>query len=141
MAKHWDSFLSNCNAMRPDIAYAVNRLASYMANPSLQHIGALKHILRYLSGTRTHSIVYRALPQEPSFFRYADASFGNVDDCRSISGYVFLARNGAITWCSRKQITITLSLTKAEYVALSKVVQEACWLRTLHSLEVLNFSM
>jgi len=27
---------------RPDISYAVNRLASYTANPSLQHMGALK---------------------------------------------------------------------------------------------------
>jgi len=89
------------NAMRPDIAYAVNRLASYTANLSLQHVGALKHILRYLSGTRNHGIVYCALPQQPSFFYgYVDASYGNTDNCRSISGYIFLAGNGAITWCS-----------------------------------------
>jgi hypothetical protein len=30
------------NATRPVIAYAINRLASYTANPSLQHMGALK---------------------------------------------------------------------------------------------------
>jgi hypothetical protein len=30
------------NATRPDIAHAVNRLAAYTANPSLQHMGALK---------------------------------------------------------------------------------------------------
>jgi len=122
------------NATRPDIAYAVNRLASYTANPSLQHIRVLKCILRYLSSTRTHGIVYRALPQEPSFFfGYTDTSFGNTDDRRSISGYIFLAGNGAITWCSRKQITIALSSTKAEYVALSEAVREACWLRSLYS--------
>jgi len=75
------------NATRPDIAYAVNRLAAYTANPSLQHVGALKRILRYLSGTRTHGIVYKALPEEPDFFyRYADASYGNADDRKSISG-------------------------------------------------------
>jgi len=56
-----------------------------------------------------------------------------MDDQRSITGYIFLARNGAITWCSRKQISITLLLTKAEYVALSKAAQEACWLRSLYS--------
>ena len=122
------------NATRPDIAYAVNRLASYTANPSLQHIGALKRILRYLSSTKTHGIVYKALPQESSFFfGYADASYGNADDRRSISGYVFLAGDGAITWCSRKQTTIALSLTEAEYVALSEAAQEACWLRSLYS--------
>ena len=39
------------NSTRPDIAFAVNPLASYMANLSMQHIMAAKRILRYLSGT------------------------------------------------------------------------------------------
>ena len=122
------------NVTRPDIAYAVNRLASYMANPSLQHIGALKCILRYLSSTKTHGIVYMALPQEPSFFfGYADASYRNADDRKSISRYVFLAGNGTTTWCSRKQVSIALSSTEAEYVPLSEAVREACWLRSLYS--------
>jgi len=69
------------NATRPDIAYAVNRLASYIVNPSIQHVGALKCILWYLSGTKTHSIMYKAVLQEPSFFfGYANASYGNADD-------------------------------------------------------------
>jgi len=121
------------NATRPDIAYTVNRLASYTTNLSLQHVGVLKRILRYLSGTRTHGIVYKALPQEPNFFfGYADASYRNVDDRRSISGYVFLAGNGAITWSSRKQVSIALSSTEAEYVALAEAAQEACWLKSLY---------
>jgi hypothetical protein len=33
------------NATRPDITFAVNRLAAYTANPSLQHSSALKHVL------------------------------------------------------------------------------------------------
>ena len=122
------------NATRPDIAYAVNRLASYTANPSLQHVGALKRILRYLAGTKTYGIVYKALPEQPSFFfGYADASYGNADDRRSISGYVFLAGNGAITWSSRKQISIALLSTEAEYVSLSEAGREACWLRSLYT--------
>ena len=121
------------NATRPDIAYAVNRLASYTANPSLQHIRALKRILRYLSGTQDLGIIYRALPQQPSFFYgYADASYGNADKRKSISGYIFLAGNGAITWSSRKQISVALSSTEAEYIALSEAAREACWLRNLY---------
>jgi hypothetical protein len=38
---------------------------------------------------------------------------------------------GAITWGSRKQTTVALSSTEAEYVALSEARQEACWLRNL----------
>jgi hypothetical protein len=30
------------NATRPDITFVVNRLAAYIANPSLQHMSALK---------------------------------------------------------------------------------------------------
>src|SRR5580698_916444 len=50
-------YLANCT--RPDIMFAVNRLAAYTANPSLQHYGAVKRILRYLAGTRNLGITYR----------------------------------------------------------------------------------
>jgi hypothetical protein len=55
-------------ATRPDITFAVNRLASYTANSSLQHQTTLKQILRYLSGTRTHSITYKHIPHSPITF-------------------------------------------------------------------------
>jgi len=46
-------------ATRPDIAFAVNRLASYTANPSLEHYGAAKRLLRYIKGTRDYGITYQ----------------------------------------------------------------------------------
>jgi hypothetical protein len=52
------------NATRPDISYTVNRLAAYTANPSLQHMGALKRILRYLIGTKSYGITYSAVPNK-----------------------------------------------------------------------------
>src|SRR6266850_444911 len=53
------------NATRLDIAFTVNRLASYTANPSLQHMGTLKRLLRYLSGTRSFGITY-SVPNIPA---------------------------------------------------------------------------
>jgi hypothetical protein len=41
-------------------AYAVNRLAAYTANPSLEHYGAAKRLLRYIKGTKNYGITYRA---------------------------------------------------------------------------------
>ena len=126
-------FLANCT--RPDIAFAVNRLASYTANPSLQHFAALKRILRYLSGTTELGITYTKTSinlDNNSFFGFADAAFANHDDHKSTSGYVFLASGGAITWKSKKQTTIALSSTDAKYVALSEAAREACWLRNLY---------
>jgi hypothetical protein len=144
------------NRTRPDITFAVNRLGAYTANPSMQHVGALKRVLRYLVGTKNHGITYTASPTTHEdatthntmqmthkgaetthndanlFYGYADAAYANVDDYKSTSGYVFLVGNGAITWSSKKQTTIALSSTEAEYVALAEAGREACWLRNLY---------
>lgn len=122
------------NSTYPDIAFAVNRLASYTANLSLQHVAALKRILRYLARTKDFGIIYSknsTNPNDNSFYGFADTAFANHDDHKSTSGYVFLSAGGAITWKSKKQTTIALSSTEAEYVALSEAAHEACWLRNL----------
>jgi hypothetical protein len=127
-------FLANTTC--PDIAYAVNRLAAYTANPSLQHTTALKRILRYLKGTKDYGITYHKSSKDPqspsSVYGFADAAYVNTDDLKSTSGYVFISARGVITWRSKKQTMITLSSTEAEYVALSEVGHEACWLRSLY---------
>jgi hypothetical protein len=127
------------NTTRPNISFAVNRLAAYTASPSLQHTTAVKRILRYLVGTKEYGITYHKTPKVPNpspcanlFHGYSDASYADTDDCKSMSGYVFLSGRGAITWRSKKQTMIVLSTTEAEYVALSKAGREACWLRNLY---------
>ena len=113
------------NSTRPDITFAVNWLAAYTANLSLQHITALKQILRYLAGTKNLSITYSKASSNPNIFHgFADAAFAG-------HGYIFSAAGGAITWKSKKQTTIALSTTQAEYVGLSEATREACWLWNL----------
>jgi hypothetical protein len=121
------------NATRPDITFAVNRLAAYTANPSLQHTTALKRILHYLAGTKTYRITYGDISTHPNmFFGFADAAWANLDDQKSTTSYVFLTGNGAITWKSKKQTITAQSSTKAKYVSLSEAMHEVCWLRSLH---------
>jgi hypothetical protein len=114
----------------------VSKLASYTANPTLQHVGALKRILRYLIRTKSYGITYSASPinnRDTNLFQgYADATYTNSDDYKSTSGYVFTAAGGAITWMSKKQSVITHSSTEAEYITLSEAGREACWLRSLY---------
>ena len=115
----------------------MNRLAAYTANPSLQHTGALKRILRYLAGTKSYGITYSKSPSNNTdnpnhFYGFADAAFANQDDFKSTSGYVFMASGGAITWRSKKQTTVALPSTEAEYVALAEAAREASWLRNLY---------
>ena len=66
------------------------------------------------------------------FHGYADAAYANAKDRKSMTGCVFLAAGGAITWKSKKQTVIALSSTEAEYVALSEAGREATWLRNLY---------
>ena len=125
------------NATRPDIAHTINRLAAYTTNPSLQHTGALKRVLRYLSGTKSYKITYSTSPgstANPNIFSsYVDAAFANQDNCKLTSRYVFMAAGGAIMWHSKKQTMVALSSTEAKYIALAEATCEACWLRNLYN--------
>ena len=49
-------YLEHCT--RPDIAFALNRLSRYQANPGLAHWNELKHLVRYVAGTRHHGICF-----------------------------------------------------------------------------------
>ena len=50
-------YITNCTC--PDISYAINQLAAYTANPSLQHWTTAKCILWYLVGTTALGIFYK----------------------------------------------------------------------------------
>ena len=41
-------------------------------------------------------------------------------------------QNAAVSWNSKRQQTVALSTTEAEYMAISAAAQEAIWLRQLH---------
>lgn len=120
-------FVAQCS--RPDISYAVSVVSSFSSDPGSAHWTAAKRILRYLKGTKDHKLVYRADPEQ-DFQGYSDADWANdVETRRSISGYVFMQSGGAVSWSSKRQSTVALSTTEAEYMALSSATQEAAWWR------------
>jgi len=85
------------NTTQPDIAFAVNRLASYTANPSTQHYSMIKRILHYLAGTKDYGITYRkSYNSAHCLIAYADAAYGNADEKKSTTGIVCIAARGAI---------------------------------------------
>jgi hypothetical protein len=43
---------------RPDIAFAVTKLAQQSANPTKDHLSKAKHILAYLNSTRNYTLDY-----------------------------------------------------------------------------------
>jgi len=63
--------------------------------------------------------------------RFTDANWGSGDDRRSIGGYTFILHGAAISWNSKKQCTVALSSTEAEYMALTQAVKESIWLQAI----------
>ncbi len=121
------------NATCPNITYTVNKLASYIANPHMQHQTVLTYILHYLSGTRDYGITYKYIKDSiPTFHGFTNATFANREDRKSISGYVIIMVNSTIMWKSRKEGITVQSTTEAKFVALWEGSQEAQWLRNLH---------
>ena len=63
---------------------------------------------------------------------YSDSDWaGDREDRKSTSRYVFMLNNGLISWCSRRQQTVALSSTEAEYMALTLAAKETIWIRLL----------
>jgi hypothetical protein len=121
------------SATRPDIAYAVAALERHRANPGRDHQRALDRVFQYLCATKDQQLVFqRGSPDGTALVGYADADWANdVNDRKSISGYVFMLGGGAISWSSEKQTTVALSNHEAEYIAGTHAARELVWLRQL----------
>lgn len=115
---------------RPDIAYAVSKVARSVNEPTRQNWLDVKRILRYLKGTKDLGIVYRKNSDSLTVFSDADYA-GDKKTRRSTSGVVATLSEGAITWMSQLQKTVALSTTEAELVAACEGAKEAVWLERL----------
>lgn len=113
---------------RPDIAYVTSYLSQFNTCFTKEHWNAAKRVLQYLKGTLNYSLVYRRC-KEP-LRGYCDADWANCPiDRKSYTGYTFKLSGGPVSWESRKQPTVALSSTEAEYMALASATKEACYLR------------
>lgn len=115
---------------RPDLAFVVSKLAQFQENPSGEHHGAARHVLKYLQGTKHYRL---RLGQRTSgtntLIGFTDSDWASDrDDSRSQSGWVYLLGSGAVCWSSSKQSTISRSSTAAEYRAASDAAAHLVWL-------------
>lgn len=117
-------------ATRPDLAFPVSVVSQHMSKYGPMHWAAVKRVMRYLQGTLKLEL---QLGGANLLLRgYCDADWaGDEGDRRFTTGYVFMLGVGAISWNSKRQPTIALSTTEAEYMAMSQCTKEAIWLRQL----------
>lgn len=73
---------------RPDITYATSYLSRFMDCATEQHWLMALHVLKYLTGTKNHGLIFQKGLN--NIKGYSDADFGgDVTDRKSTSGYIF----------------------------------------------------
>lgn len=120
-------YLAVCT--RPDIAFAVSSLSQFNDCFSEVHWKAAKRVLRYLKGTMDYKLVYTKSGLQVS--GYVDADWASCEvDRKSYTGFVYKIGKSVVSWECRKQKTVALSSTEAEYMALSDACKEALFIRS-----------
>lgn len=126
-------WIAQCS--RPDVAFPVNRLSQFLQKPDQSHWEAAIRVLSYLNGTKSLKLYLGGDLESVNAFSDADWA-EDRHERKSTTGYVFKLGEGVISWRSRKQKTVSLSSTEAEYMAMSDSCREARWL--FHVLEELT---
>lgn len=115
---------------RPDLSMAVGYFSRFQGCASVEHWNYLKRVLRYIKGTLDLKLVYTTQQMSSMLVGYVDADWANdVNDRKSITGYVIQVFGSTVSWLSRKQSTVSLSSTEAEYIALCYAACEIIWLQ------------
>lgn len=116
---------------RPDISYCVSYLSQFNDCFDEIHWKSAKRVLRYLKCTKSKGLLFKK-SDTIRLEGFADADWAsNVIDRKSYSGYCFKLSGAVVSWESRKQCSVSLSSTEAEYIALSEASKEAIYLYNL----------
>jgi hypothetical protein len=75
---------------------------------------------------------------ELTMVTYTDADWaGSIDDRRSTSGANFYLGDCLVSWLSKKQSSVSLSTTEAEYIAATTCCTQILWMKkTLQDIQV-----
>ena len=102
---------------RPDIFFVVNTLSMYLVKPRQVHLIAAKHVMRYLKGIIEFGLYY-VIDHDYRLYGYTDSYWaGSVANKKSTSGGCYCLGSAMISWFSKKQSSVSLSIAKAKYIA------------------------
>ena len=113
---------------RPDICYAVSQLSQFLDNPDQEHFEQLIYLLRYLQGTKHYCLKLGG--KHLNLNSYCDSTWASdVSDRHSVGGYLIFIGDSLVSWSSKKQKSIALSSTEAEYMSLGACCQETLYIQ------------
>lgn len=94
-------------------------------------MNAVKDVLRYLARTANCGIKYKK-SRDWKLEGFVDADWaGCPADRKSYTVFVNYMSGGPVSWESKKQPTVALSSTEAEYMAVTNAAKEICFLRNI----------
>ena len=88
------------------------------------HYNALVHCIQYLKGTKDKWLLFRHRNYD-NITGYTDTDRMMQENNKAISGYTFFLGELLISQSSKGQKLVSLSMYKAELIALSNRIQEA----------------
>ena len=114
---------------RPELYFIVITLSKFVINPGYLHWLAALRVLFYVCSTPLYGLIIR-VKQKFVLSVYVDSDHGgNVDDRKSISGYIIYLGTTPIVWRSRQQKgKPAVSSCEAEYISLSACINEVVWI-------------
>jgi hypothetical protein len=116
-------------ASRPDIMHSVCMCVRFQAAPKDCHLRVIKRIMRYLVLTPNLGLWY---PKGSHFelVGYSDANYAGCKVNRKSTSRTcqFLGRS-LVSWPSKKQNSVALSTTEAEYVVIGSCCALLLWMR------------
>ena len=119
---------------RLDISFAVSVLSRHSQRPTSRHWAGVKHLLRYLRGTKDLGLHYTR-NQTLGLTGYADAGYkSDVKTGKSQTGYVFIKNNAPISWKLVKQTVTATSTNHSKLLAFHEATRELVWLRAVDKL-------
>ncbi|WVZ75441.1 hypothetical protein U9M48_023491 [Paspalum notatum var. saurae] len=116
-------------ASRPDVMFSVCLCARFQASPNEAHLMAVKRILKYLKHTPNIGLWY---PKGAQFelIGYSDSDYeGCKIDRKSTSGSCQFLGRSLVSWSSKKQNSVSLSTTEAEYIAAASCCAQLLWMK------------
>ncbi|GAB2277530.1 hypothetical protein Dimus_039233 [Dionaea muscipula] len=116
---------------RPDLAFSVNYVSQFMQAPTDAYFTMVRRILRYVKATIGQGLHIQS-QSTLDLYAFSDADWvGCPITRRSTTGYCTFLESNIVSWCAKKQPTVSRSSSEAEYRAMAHAAAELTWLTFL----------
>lgn len=103
-------------------------VARFQASPKESHVTVVKRIFKYIQGTLDYGLWYPR-SDEFSLIAYTNANrVGCLDDKKSTSGAAFFLGDRLVAWHNKKQVYVSLSIAKVEYIVATSCCTQVLWM-------------